>query len=208
MGEGGKGVNGIALSAVGIGVLLIWSGIKGWALLGTAGDIIVGKAVNQPNSNPLSNPLAEPSSNTGAALGVGELGVPTNNLAAVAVQYQGHAYLYGGAPGRDGSKPWDCSSFCNWVASVKLGLPIPGYGPGKYDGTVHGPPTGGWGTWTGLRSVSRADVAAGDLIIWLNHMGIAINNSQMISALNPSQGTKITTIDGNGNGPLLKYGRY
>lgn len=209
------GVNGVALSATAVGVLLIWSGIKGWSLLGTAGDLVNGS----PASGTVTNPLTAPGgTDVGSAAGgaagtvgssVGSLaGMAMSDLASVARSYEGHAYSYGGAPGPDGSKPWDCSSFVNFCASVRLGRAIPGYGPGQYKGTVHGPPTGSWGVWSGLTSVSRSQVQADDLIVWTGHMGVAIDNNNMISALNAREGTKVTPIEGHGNGPLLRYGRY
>lgn len=192
-------INGVALASVGAGTLFVWSGIKGWSLTETIGDVISGKA---PSSS-LMYPLAIPGQSASASVGGGGT---TSDLANLALSYQGHAYKYGGAPGMDGSKPWDCSSFANWCVS-KTGRAIPGYGPGKYNGTVHGPPTGSWGIWPGLRRISRANVQAGDIIVWTLHMGIAVSNSDMVSALNPSDRTKRTPIDGFGNGPLIKYGR-
>jgi cell wall-associated NlpC family hydrolase len=194
-------VNGRALTAVAIGSTLVWSGIRGWSVLGTASDIILGKAPEQVSQYPLTVPGGGSSVGSSVAPGDG-------SIAGIATQYQGHAYRFGGAPGRNGDQPWDCSSFCNYVIGVKLGLAIPGYASGGYDGTTHGPPTGMWGVWPGLTHISRQEVQAGDLVVWLNHMGIAVSNSQMISALNPETGTKVTPIDGYGNGPILCYGRY
>jgi cell wall-associated NlpC family hydrolase len=199
-------INGKALTAVAVGSVFVWSGIKGWSLLGTLSDIVLGKVPSQASSQPLTVPGSENTSG-GGGLG-GSATAVAGNIAATALQYQGHAYSFGGAPGRDGESPWDCSSFCNYVIGIKLGLAIPGYGAGSYNGSSHGPPTGAWGVWNGLTRISRGEVQAGDLIVWLNHMGIAIGNDQMISALNESIGTKVTPIDGYGNGPLLAYGRY
>lgn len=192
-------VNGRAMAAISIGVLFVWSGLKGWSILGTASDLITGK---KPSQTP--TPLTVPRDSAGVSQSFGSA---VGGIAGVALQYQGHAYSFGGAPGRDGLKPWDCSSFVNWVLSVKLGMAIPGYGPGRYDGSTHGPPTGTWAVWSGLSRISRADVAAGDIVVWLGHMGIATGNNQMISAQNPKDGTRISAIDGFGNGPILMYGR-
>lgn len=194
-------LNGRAMTSVCIGTLFVWSGIRGWSLLGTLGDLITGKAPTQTGFTPLTNPNASPSDGTSPVSGSGD-------IAGTALQYQGHAYSFGGAPGNDGSRAWDCSSFVNFVVGVKLRYAIPGFGAGNYDGSSHGPPTGVWGIWSGLSHVSRGDVQAGDIIVWLDHMGIAISNTQMISALNPAQGTRISAIEGYGNGPILCYGRY
>lgn len=191
-------LNGVALSSIAAGSLLMWSGVKGWSLLSTLGEVVSGKKPSEPESVLLTSGVTSGSSNAGAA---------TGGLSALAISYIGHAYLYGGAPGRNGQNPWDCSSFANWLISVRLGKAIPGYGPGKYDGTVHGPPTGSWGIWPGLAHISASQVQAGDLIVWTGHMGIAINNTTMVSAFNHEKGTIETPIAGNGNGPLMCYGR-
>src|ERR1700744_1994888 len=190
-------LNGVALSSVAAGSLLMWSGGKGWSLLATLGEIVSGKKPSEPESVTLVS--------ADAASGGTSVGASSSALANLALQYQGHAYLYGGAPGKDGSRPWDCSSFINWIFSVKAGRAIPGYGAGKYDGSSHGPPTGSWGVWNGLTHVSSPE--AGDVVVWLNHMGMCIGNGQMISALDSKDGTKVTPIQGYGNGPLLCYGR-
>lgn len=191
-------LNGRALSAIAVGSLFVWSGIKGWSMLGTVRDIIAGIRPSDVEVNPLSGDGL-----SGRRGGSGTF----DGLASTALQYVGHAYQFGGAPGKDGSKPWDCSSFVNWLVGVKLGKAIPGYGAGKYDGSSHGPPTGEWGVWPGLKRISRAEVMAGDIIVWVGHMGIATDNGNMVSALNPKTGTKVTPIDGHGNGPLIRYGR-
>lgn len=198
--------NGKAAAAIGIGGLLVWSGIKGWSLLATLGQIITGTKPSGTEVNPLTGGGTDATGTAASTLPGGSQGGGT--IASTAQQYVGHAYRYGGAPGTDGSQPWDCSSFVNWIFSVKFGLQIPGYGAGKYDGTSHGPPTGSWGVWTGLTHVSRASVQAGDLIVWTGHMGIAVDNQHMVSALNPTDTTKVTPIEGYGNGPILCYGRY
>lgn len=193
-------LNGRALAATGIGTLLVWSGIRGWSMLGTIGDLISGKAP----SGQLSAPLTV---DVGTNATPGSIG-SSNALANTALQYKGHCYLYGGAPGKDAQNCWDCSSFVNYVASVKCGLAIPGYSAGAYDGSSHGPPTGMWGLWPGLSHISRSQVQAGDIIVWAGHMGIALSNNTMISALNTRDRTTVSAIEGYGNGPILCYGRY
>ncbi len=191
-------INGIALSSVAAGSLLVWSGLKGWSLLQTFGEVITGKV---PSGSDV-NTLAAANSNI-----IGSSVATSSALANDFMQYQGHAYSYGGAPGKNGTNPWDCSSAINWVVGHDGKRAIPGYGPGQYDGSSHGPPTGSWGIWPGLQHISASQLQAGDLIVWTGHMGMAISNTQMISALDSRDKTKITPIAGYGNGPLLCYGR-
>lgn len=186
-------VNGIALSSVAIGSILVWSGIKGWNLTATIGQVITGQI---PKGSEVY-PLTSVSGDSGT----------TSNIANDAEKYIGHAYTYGGIPGKDGKNSWDCSSFVNWVIGHDAGHAIPGYAAGKYDGSVHGPPTGSWGVWPGLAHIKQSELQAGDLIVWVGHMGIAISNDHMISALNGTKGTLATSIAGYGNGPLMCYGR-
>lgn len=190
--------NGRALAAIGVGSLFVWSGIRGWSVLATIGDVISGTKPKQPVAYPLQT-SGEQSGVTGDAPG---------GIAGIALQYVGHTYHFGGAPGKDGKQPWDCSSFVNYVVGVKAGMAIPGNGPGKYTGTSHGPPTGVWAAWTGMSTVKRSEVQAGDILLWLGHMGIATGHDSMVSALNPKIGTKTQQIDsGVGRGPLMRIGR-
>lgn len=189
-------INGVALGSIAIGSILLWSGIKGWNVTRTIGEIITGKTPTGSNENLLT----APNSITAA-------GFTSSNIANDALQYQGHAYSYGGAPGKNGQNPWDCSSFVNWVIGHDSKRSIPGYGPGQYDGSVHGPPTGSWSIWPGLSHIQFGQLQPGDLIVWAGHMGICIGTNQMISALDTNDKTKITPIIGFGNGPLLCYGR-
>ncbi|TVZ05904.1 hypothetical protein EAS64_14780 [Trebonia kvetii] len=118
-------------------------------------------------------------------------------MASDALTYQGHAYAYGGSPGINGSNPWDCSSFVNWVLGHDFGMTLPGNVRG-YNGSNHGPVASSYATWPQSVTVSRSSVLAGDLLVWATHIGIAINNHQMISALNPTLGTEVTGIENGG----------
>jgi cell wall-associated NlpC family hydrolase len=122
-------------------------------------------------------------------------------IAQLAATYVGHKYVWGGTPGSDGSGGWDCSSFVNYILGVRFGLSIPG---GKYNGLSHGPVASSYNGWNGATTIQRSAIGAGDLCVWSTHIGIALNNSQMVSALNPSLGTLITGIESGGpNGESL-----
>lgn len=194
-------LNGRALIATGTGVLFVWSGIRGWSVLGTIGDVITGNKPNGPVTTPLS--ISPVGGGTPGAVSSGGAG----GIVAIAMQYQGHAYIFGGAPGKDGSHGWDCSSFVNYVVGVKAEMAIPGNKAGQYNGTSHGPTTGVWAIWTGMASVSRSDVQAGDILVWGGHMGIATDNSHYISAHSPAHRTTVTEIPKTGLGPLVRIGR-
>jgi cell wall-associated NlpC family hydrolase len=192
-------INGVALTSVAAGSILLWSGVKGWNVTRTVGEIITGQTPKGSEENIL---VSASSSSSSSAVG------STNSaMANDALSYAGHGYTYGGAPGKDGKSNWDCSSFINWVVGHDGKRAIPGYSAGQYNGTVHGPPTGSWGVWPGLKHIKLADLQPGDIIVWVGHMGMCVGTNQMISALNSKLGTKVTPIAGYGNGPLLCYGR-
>jgi cell wall-associated NlpC family hydrolase len=188
-------INGVALSSVAVGSILLWSGIKGWNVSRTMGEIITGKVPQGSNENLLTAPNGP---------GANAAGFTSSGVANDALQYQGHAYSYGGAPGKNGTDPWDCSSFVNWVVGHDSHKAIPGYSAGQYDGSVHGPPTGSWLAW--MTHINQNQAQAGDLVVSALHMGIVIGPNQMVSALNSKLGTKITPIAGYFTGPVF-YGR-
>jgi peptidoglycan DL-endopeptidase CwlO len=117
-------------------------------------------------------------------------GVTGDQIAADALRYRGHPYVYG---------VWDCSGFCNHVLGQDLGLVLPGGVRGFRGPPPHGPVVddyAGWGT-------PVSSPARGDLVLYLGggpngHMGIVLGPGQMISALDQSQGTVVTPIQGYG----------
>lgn len=190
-------VSGKALTATVVGGLLVWSGIKGWSVLATVGDLLQGRKPAGGQTYPLSS-FTYSSQFAGGGGG---------GIADTAMRYVGHAYRFGGAPGEHAENPWDCSSFVNYVVGVERGMAIPGYSPGRYRGKEHGPTTAQWAVWNGTRSIGRSEVQAGDIIVWVGHMGIAISPTDFVSALNPRDTTKVRTIDGF-HGVPVRYGRF
>ncbi|SRR6266487_4263456 len=67
----------------------------------------------------------------------------------------------------------------------------------------HGPVVTDYASWAGATTVGTP--AAGDLCIFLpdQHIGIAVNATEMVSALNPSLGTRRTPIGGAAGGSLI-----
>jgi peptidoglycan DL-endopeptidase CwlO len=192
-------INGPALGALGIGTLFLYSAVKGKSVLASAQSVITGQSpqtVKQTNAIVSNTPVTDNTFGGGT--------IVSGGIAGDAQKYVGHAYLYGGAPGTNGQDPWDCSSACNWIIGHDAGMSIPGYKNGSYTGAVHGPATLSWITWGTFVSHNPKDAQAGDICVWETHMGIAIGNGKMISALNPHLGTEITTIqDGAPGGELL-----
>lgn len=132
--------------------------------------------------------------------------VTNTEIATAALRYRGARYVFGGAPGaRIGSDSGtDCSGFVNMVAGRDLGLAVPGIAAGAYHGSTHGPVVAQWASWSGCTTLPKGQrPAEGDLCVWnglgpAGHIGIALGANQMISALDPAQGTAVTPIDGTG----------
>jgi len=179
-------VDGLSLGLVSAGIVIGYSGIKGYSLGQTIQDIVTGKSpLKQAVTSPITGTVV-PDAPAG--------GTPTGQqIATDALAYQGHCYHYGGAPGTDGSGCWDCSSFANWVIGHDMGMAIPGYKAGTYDGSVHGPSTLSWLAWTGVHRISPASAGAGDIACWQTHMGIMTGPDSMISAQTPDSGTRVAT---------------
>lgn len=114
--------------------------------------------------------------------------VTGGDIATFALKYKGVPYVWGGYL----PSGWDCSGFVNYVLGHHFGLKLPGgY---TWSGKGHGPVASMYKVWGKAHNVSTAQ--AGDLCVWLTHIGIAVNSHQMISALDPAQGTQVTAIAG------------
>lgn len=123
------------------------------------------------------------------------------DIAGAALKYDGAGYVFGGVPSH-GIGSWDCSSFANWSIGNDCKMAIPGYPAGSYHGQNHGPVVLDWATWTGATTI-HGSPERGDICVWAGlgaagHMGIALDATTMISALNHIKGTLKTPIQGFG----------
>jgi cell wall-associated NlpC family hydrolase len=175
------------LLLAGAGGIFLWSAIAGKSITSVFREIIGG---NSPTSASNANTIQY-------GYGSGTTGGTASGSAISqdALQYVGEGYIYGG-PSQPGK--WDCSSFVSYVLGHDLGHSLPGgtWTQVTNNGSSHGPSTLSYLPWTGASSIARSSVAAGDLLMWQTHIGIAISNTQMVSALNQSLGTQISSISG------------
>lgn len=101
-----------------------------------------------------------------------------STILAAAQDGIGGAYVWGGKS----YKAWDCSGFVSYVFA-QAGISLTSY------------------TFQMERElVPTSNPQPGDIVFsnGYNHVGIYVGNGQMISALNPSQGTQLTSVDGGG----------
>lgn len=96
-------------------------------------------------------------------------------LASYALQFQGYPYVAGG----NQPSGWDCSGFVQWVFA-QFGVSLP-HNSGAQMGV-------------GSSVGSIAEAAPGDIIANSQHAAIYIGNGMVINALNPAQGTQVTSL--------------
>lgn len=171
-----RGISTPALALAGAGGLIVWLAIEGVGVSSGIRSILGGKV--PAAVGPVATQIGMEAANLVAGAG--------SAVSADAMQYLGSGakYRYGGGNPTTG---WDCSGFVNYVVGHDLAQPIPGYAGGKFTGKTHGPVTGQWATTSLAQTIPRAQVQAGDLIVWpLFHMGIAIDNTTMINCPGPN----------------------
>jgi cell wall-associated NlpC family hydrolase len=173
---------------LGLGTLLLWSGIRGKKITQALRDVISGKSPTKAGNNPITGSAgATGEEATGSASG--------SAIASDAIRYQGVPYKWGGYL----PSGWDCSGFVNYVLGHDLGMSLPG--GAVYTGTSHGPVVGQYQAWNAAVHVPLSQVQAGDIILYtVVHMGIAVSNTEFISAEDPADGTAIAPISA-GPGP-------
>jgi cell wall-associated NlpC family hydrolase len=179
-------VDAAGIGSVAAGSVFLYAGIRGISVPAALTSIVKG-------TSPATVPVTQAITGTpaaAAAAGSGGGAVASDSaIASDAQKYVGQGYVYGGpsSPGR-----WDCSSFVSYVLGHDLGLGIPGgsWAAVTGNGTEHGPTTLSYllfGT-----PVTQAEAQPGDLIVSVDHMGIIISATQMVSARDPASGTGVS----------------
>lgn len=175
-------MSGTAVALAAAGGLLLYDGIRGVSIPAALRSLVTAGSLPAP-ALPAASPGA-PAAAGGAAVGTG--GNPA--IATDALRYEGRVpYKWGGAD----PSGWDCSGYATYVLVHDLGhtnLPS-----GSHTVCMQ------FLVWSGAQRIAAAEPGA--LVVWPTHMGIAISSTQMISALNPSRGTVVTTFSDGGPVP-------
>lgn len=183
-------IKGGYLLLAGGGAVIAWSGLRGKSWSTVLQGLIKG---NNPQNAPTVDPITGNVSG-GGGTGVGGTGSSALASTAETIAPRYH-YQFGGIPDNG---VVDCSSFLN-EAAMETGLPIPPFPPFK-DGHYHGPTTVQWRITRKCTTIPRAQSQSGDIVVWLTHVGIILNNggTEMISALNPTDGIRKGSVDQDG----------
>jgi len=172
------------------GAYLMWFGVHYWRSdvkwpTDPLRDVLTGKQLpdNTRTDTIVPTTIFSQTSNDVASA------VTASVISQKALQYKGAGYVWGGNASAIGD--WDCSSFVSKVLGQDCGLPLPGgkWGDPGFPPHAHGPTTLDYMLYgTGI---SHSDVRAGDLVVSVEHIGIAISPTQMISARDPQAGTGV-----------------
>ena len=122
-----------------------------------------------------SAPAASAASNDVSTQSVGSsASSSTSGVTGTATSYQGAGYVWGGTT----PSGWDCSGFVQYVYAQN-GIDLPRTAAAQ-----------------GAAGTPTSNPQPGDLVIQNggSHVGIYLGNGQMISALNPSQGTQVHAV--------------
>lgn len=191
----------VPVAIVVAGAYLAWFGVHYWRTeVAWPSDpvkaVLTGKPLpdaTKDDSSLLSTSVVAPGVRAGQEAAVAVGSGPGAAIAHDALTYQGAGYVWGG----DASVPgkWDCSSFVSKVLGQDFGMTLPGggrWGDPGYPPNSHGPGSTAYMLYgTG---VALADIMPGDLIVSTEHIGICIGSGQMISAMDPQDGTGIGTF--------------
>lgn len=126
------------------------------------------EAASTASSSAAASSTAAPAA-TGSATGA--------SIAALAQQYVGAPYVSGGTT----PAGWDCSGFVMWVYA-QFGISLPR--------------TSGAQATVGTAVPSIAQAQPGDIIANAGHAAIYIGGGMVVNALNPAQGTMVTSVAG------------
>lgn len=188
MSKGSGGISGLAVTMATAGGFFVWIGIRNVPVLTGLRDIMKGKAPTPVPGTPTPTPpelapdLSKVSFSNADNAGGAAMGGTGSRIADAARKYLGTPYVWGGAqPGG-----MDCSGLVTYVLAHDLGLT-------NLPSQAHTVTTQ-FLVWSGAQTVPRDQCAAGDLVCWTGHIGIAIDRDNMIHAPDIGQVVKTSRI--------------
>lgn len=171
----GGGTSAVAVGAVAVGGMLIWSGLKGASLLQTVQELILGKQPTGANKFPIPIPSGDGSGATGDASG----------MVAAALAEVGYREGAGNSNKYDEDLGWPNGP---WCASFLVDLAKKTGNSGVIPQTASAP---GMGQAFGSRfRMGTSGIQPGDIVFqhgasngWngIGHVGICVSSTQMVA---------------------------
>lgn len=181
------GISGVAVGGIIAGGLLVYSALRGITPLKAAKDIMGGNPPGVPKgAAPVSSGTGSADADSGAGVGAG----PNAWLAQTALTQVGVRYRWGG----NSPSGFDCSGLVQW-SFAQNGIVAPRT---TYTQVV----------WGKLKSISRSQVAAGDLVYSSGHVVIATSNTMCVAAQHTGTNVKQLAIRSAFSSPIIAYKRY
>lgn len=190
------GFSGTAVAVLTVGGLFVYFGINNIPFLEGLREFLRGEppkprpvtpATLPPELNPLVSAIVRgglgSTAGSGTTGGGGSTTGSTSGDAIVnaAKKYLGVPYVWGG----HSAKGMDCSGF---VTVVLKDVGVTGLPDMTHTHTTR------FLVWNGAQTVSRTQCQAGDLVCWMGHIGIAVDNVSMIHAPTFGQNVQIGKI--------------
>lgn len=170
------------------GGFLVYAGVRNVPLLDGLREMSQGR---QPTPGAVkTTPVSWSSPSGGGEFETGDFGGPNTALVRAAMKYIGVPYKWGGTNPAVGL---DCSGL---VRQAFADIGVPDCPRTSLQQSM----------WRKLSKISRSQVAAGDLVYWPGHIGIAATNLVMIHAPRPGKTVTQATINTSGprpGGPTL-----
>lgn len=192
MARGSGGVPGLAVALATVGGFFVYIGLRNVPIVEGLRELVKGKTPTPRPTTPGTIPpellpdTGQLAGNGGGGGGAGG-GGSGNAIADAARRYIGNPYVWGGAvPTQAGGPGMDCSGLVTWVLVHDIGLK-------NLPSSTH-TTTLPFLAWSGASTIARDQCAAGDLVCWTGHIGIATGRDTMIHAPDIGQTVKESTI--------------
>lgn len=179
MASDGQGISGIAVAMATAGGVLLYAGFQGKGVVAALKEISTGKASSLPASTVSWSTSGGGAAGGLAAAAFGTGGGPHPEFVQAALRRGNELYSQ--------TKRWadgysDCSSFVGKVLKDN-GITPPGASV-----------TSSYLVWNKLRTISRSEIGAGDLLCGSGHIAIAMSATQAIGQQNGRDNVKVGAI--------------
>lgn len=189
-------ISGVGVAMATAGGVIVYAGLRGTGPLEALREVVSGRTPAPISGTPgapqslVVGPTVQPQGLVDPSIGAG----PLPQLCGAALTFQHDKYSQ--------TRRWqngysDCSSFVG-KSFRAIGITPPGASV-----------TGSYLTWSMLRTIQRAEVGAGDLLVTTSHIAIAMSPGTAIGQENPRVNVRIGTIDdimaGTGAVSYLRY---